>query len=137
MATLDTLTNLRAVPDEESYTGYTIEPDFTAYRGWAEVPEWQASPYPVRTETEPIPDDLGRTRSDLESVKSLGVMDIRNHNLIMICYLGFFVSYLLQRNPDSVDMVSGVVMAARYTGGRHWSPARRVGSSFGIGRRPS
>jgi len=40
MAKLKALTNLRAVPDEGSHTGYTIEPDFTAYHGWAEVPEW-------------------------------------------------------------------------------------------------
>jgi WD40 repeat protein len=40
MAKLKALTNLRVVPDEESHTGYTREPDFTAYRGWAEVPEW-------------------------------------------------------------------------------------------------
>jgi WD40 repeat protein len=40
IAKLKTLTNLRAVPDEESYTGYTLEPDFTAYRGWAEAPTW-------------------------------------------------------------------------------------------------
>jgi len=40
MAKLKALTNLRAVPDENSHTGYTIEPDFTAYHGWAEVPEW-------------------------------------------------------------------------------------------------
>jgi len=40
MAKLKALTNLRAVPDEDSHTGYGIEPDFTAYRGWAEVPEW-------------------------------------------------------------------------------------------------
>ena len=40
MTKLRALTNLRAVPDPESYTGYSIEPDFTAYRGWAEVPEW-------------------------------------------------------------------------------------------------
>jgi WD40 repeat protein len=40
VAKLKSLTNLRAVPSDESYTGYTIEPDFTAYRGWAEVPEW-------------------------------------------------------------------------------------------------
>jgi hypothetical protein len=37
---LKTLTNLRAVPSDESYSGYAIEPDFSAYRGWAEVPEW-------------------------------------------------------------------------------------------------
>jgi WD40 repeat protein len=40
MATLRALTNLRAMPDEESHTGYTIEPDFIAYRGWEEVPTW-------------------------------------------------------------------------------------------------
>ncbi len=40
MAKLRALTNLRAVPDEESHTGYAIEPDFTAYRGWETVPTW-------------------------------------------------------------------------------------------------
>jgi hypothetical protein len=40
MVTLKAMTNLRAVPDEESYTGYRLEPDFSAYRGWAEVPTW-------------------------------------------------------------------------------------------------
>jgi WD40 repeat protein len=40
MAKLESLTNLRAVPDEESHTGYRIEADFSAYHGWAEVPEW-------------------------------------------------------------------------------------------------
>jgi hypothetical protein len=40
MATLKAMTNLRAVPDEESYTGYRLEPDFSSYRGWAEVPTW-------------------------------------------------------------------------------------------------
>ena len=40
MAKLSALTNLRAVPDEESHTGYSIEPDFTAYHGWEEVPTW-------------------------------------------------------------------------------------------------
>ena len=40
MSTLNALTNLRAVPDPDSHTGYSIEPDFTAYRGWAEVPTW-------------------------------------------------------------------------------------------------
>jgi WD40 repeat protein len=40
MARLRALTNLRAVPDPGSPTGYTIEPDFTAYRGWATVPTW-------------------------------------------------------------------------------------------------
>ena len=27
-------------PDPDSHTGYTVRPDFTAYHGWAEVPEW-------------------------------------------------------------------------------------------------
>jgi hypothetical protein len=40
VAKLKALTNLRAVPSDESHTGYTIEPDFTAYRGWGTVPEW-------------------------------------------------------------------------------------------------
>jgi len=40
MTRLKALTNLRAVPDEESHTGYSIEPDFTAYRGWETVPTW-------------------------------------------------------------------------------------------------
>ena len=40
MARLKKLTNLRAVPDENSHTGYRVEPDFSAYHGWAEVPEW-------------------------------------------------------------------------------------------------
>jgi len=40
MARLNALTNFRAVTNEDSHTGYTIEPDFTAYHGWAEVPEW-------------------------------------------------------------------------------------------------
>jgi hypothetical protein len=40
MARLRALTNLRVVPDETSHTGYRIQPDFSAYRGWAEVPEW-------------------------------------------------------------------------------------------------
>jgi hypothetical protein len=40
MSRLESLTNLRAVPDEQSPTGYSIEPDLGAYRGWAEVPEW-------------------------------------------------------------------------------------------------
>jgi WD40 repeat protein len=40
MPRLKALTNLRAVPDEESHTGYTIRPDFNAYRGWETVPEW-------------------------------------------------------------------------------------------------
>ena len=40
MVKLKALTNLRVVPYEASYTGLRVEPDFTAYRGWAEVPEW-------------------------------------------------------------------------------------------------
>lgn len=40
MEKLRAMTNLRAVPDPESHTGYTVEPDFAAYHGWAEVPEW-------------------------------------------------------------------------------------------------
>ena len=40
LAKLKRLTNLRVVPSEESSTGYGVEPDFDAYRGWAEVPEW-------------------------------------------------------------------------------------------------
>jgi WD40 repeat protein len=37
---LKAFTNLRAVPDEDSRTGYRIEPDFAASRGWATAPEW-------------------------------------------------------------------------------------------------
>jgi WD40 repeat protein len=40
MAKLKSLTNLRAVPDEESHSGYRIEADFSEYRGWGTVPEW-------------------------------------------------------------------------------------------------
>jgi WD40 repeat protein len=40
LAKLEALTNLRAVHDESSHTGYRIEPDFSAYRGWADVPDW-------------------------------------------------------------------------------------------------
>jgi WD40 repeat protein len=40
MARLRALTNVRAIPDPESPNGYSLDPDFTAYRGWAEVPEW-------------------------------------------------------------------------------------------------
>jgi hypothetical protein len=40
MAKLKALTNLRAVPDHESPTGYTVKPDFTAYHGWETVPTW-------------------------------------------------------------------------------------------------
>jgi WD40 repeat protein len=37
---LKKLTNLRAVPTDENFTGYILEVDASAYRGWAEVPEW-------------------------------------------------------------------------------------------------
>jgi WD40 repeat protein len=37
---LEALTNLRAVADESSPTGYRVEPDFTAHRGWETVPTW-------------------------------------------------------------------------------------------------
>jgi WD40 repeat protein len=40
IARIESFTNLRAVPDEESPTGYSIRADYAAYRGWAEVPEW-------------------------------------------------------------------------------------------------
>jgi WD40 repeat protein len=40
LARLEALTNLRAVPDETSHTGYTIDADFDAYHGWAELPRW-------------------------------------------------------------------------------------------------
>jgi len=40
VARLRALTNLRAVPDEESYSGYRLEPDLSTPRGWAEVPQW-------------------------------------------------------------------------------------------------
>jgi len=40
LAKLRALTNLRAVPSDASYTGYRVEPDFTAYRGWETVPTW-------------------------------------------------------------------------------------------------
>jgi WD40 repeat protein len=40
MTKLRTFTNLRAVPDDESHTGYTVQADSSAYRGWAEVPTW-------------------------------------------------------------------------------------------------
>ena len=40
MVRLESLTNLRAVPDAESHSGYRIEADFTAYRGWETVPDW-------------------------------------------------------------------------------------------------
>jgi DNA-binding winged helix-turn-helix (wHTH) protein/WD40 repeat protein len=40
MAKLEALTNLRATPDEGRPSGYTVEPDYNAYRGWAEVPTW-------------------------------------------------------------------------------------------------
>jgi len=40
IAKLIGLTNLRAVHDEEAPDGYSIEPDFDAYRGWETVPTW-------------------------------------------------------------------------------------------------
>ena len=39
-AKLKALTNLRAVPDETSYSGYKIEPDFSTLPSWADPPEW-------------------------------------------------------------------------------------------------
>ena len=38
LARLETLTNLRAVPDPTSSGGWTIE--VGPFPGWAEVPEW-------------------------------------------------------------------------------------------------
>ena len=38
LAKLDTLTNLRAVPDQESSTGWKLK--VGSFPGWAEVPEW-------------------------------------------------------------------------------------------------
>ena len=38
LAKLDALTNLRAVRDPESATGWTLETG--PFPGWAEVPEW-------------------------------------------------------------------------------------------------
>jgi hypothetical protein len=40
MATLEKLTNLRVVPDDEDPTGYRVEADMNAYRGWQTPPEW-------------------------------------------------------------------------------------------------
>ena len=40
MAKLEALTNLRVVSDEESSTGYRVEADMDAYRGWSTTPEW-------------------------------------------------------------------------------------------------
>ena len=40
MARLKAQTNLRAMPDEESHTGYSIAPDSTAGHGWETVPTW-------------------------------------------------------------------------------------------------
>jgi WD40 repeat protein len=40
VAKLKAFTNLRVIPDERSHTGYTLEPDLDAYRGWVQVPEW-------------------------------------------------------------------------------------------------
>ena len=38
--TLEALTNLRVVPDDEDSTGYGVETDMNAYRGWQTPPEW-------------------------------------------------------------------------------------------------
>jgi WD40 repeat protein len=40
MTKLETLTNLRIVPDSEEATGYRLTSDPTAWRGWSQVPEW-------------------------------------------------------------------------------------------------
>jgi WD40 repeat protein len=40
IARLKAMTNLRAVPDLDVHTGYSLEVDLTAYHGWAEIPEW-------------------------------------------------------------------------------------------------
>jgi DNA-binding winged helix-turn-helix (wHTH) protein/WD40 repeat protein len=40
MATLESLTNLRVVPDDVDSTGYRVEADMDAYRGWQTPPEW-------------------------------------------------------------------------------------------------
>ena len=40
MAKLEAITNLCAVPDPESPGDYRVEADVSAYRGWAEEPEW-------------------------------------------------------------------------------------------------
>jgi WD40 repeat protein len=40
MVTLKSLTNLRVVPDDEDSTGYRVEADMNAYRGWQTPPEW-------------------------------------------------------------------------------------------------
>ena len=40
MVTLERLTNLRVVPDNEASTGYRVEADLDAYRGWQKTPEW-------------------------------------------------------------------------------------------------
>jgi WD40 repeat protein len=37
---LKALTNVRVVPDGQANTGYKVEPDFSAYRGWETVPQW-------------------------------------------------------------------------------------------------
>ena len=37
---LETLTNLRIVPDPEEPTSYRLSSDPNAWRGWSEVPEW-------------------------------------------------------------------------------------------------
>jgi hypothetical protein len=38
MAKLDSLTNLRVVPDPSSSTGWTL--DFGPFPGWEDVPTW-------------------------------------------------------------------------------------------------
>jgi len=40
MTRLESLSNLRAVSDEDSSTGYRVVPDAAAYRGWATLPSW-------------------------------------------------------------------------------------------------
>ena len=40
MTKLESLTNLRVVSDDEASTGYRVEADMAAYRGWQTVPEW-------------------------------------------------------------------------------------------------
>jgi WD40 repeat protein len=40
VARIEALTNLRTVPDDESPSGYSVKPDYAAYHGWAQAPEW-------------------------------------------------------------------------------------------------
>jgi WD40 repeat protein len=40
MKTLEALTNMRVIPNPRSLTGYMLSSDASAWRGWAEVPEW-------------------------------------------------------------------------------------------------